>query len=572
VLQDYTPWGAEQEVIDEFPAFSFILGDMHPHVLTLPFVLLALALALNVYVCIANNGKQKTINNEKQDTADDAQFTLRSLFTINNLRSFIADFPFTTWEFVIYALCLGGLGFLNTWDFPVYVFVVTAAYALALLHAVDLPRRTSQIASFIFRVAFLFICILLVGVVLYLPFWIGFRSQAGGILINLFNNTRLPQFLVMFGPLVFIAGVFIVGQVQRSGVQVQEIGKWTLFVTLSVLSALVLVLGFVLLLIWLDVIPAQGTMAYVAAWARGEPIPYLENVPNARALISQRLLLRLLNPWTSLVLIAFLVTIVLLFVKQAKAATGDESRVSLVRNFVFLLFATGTLLTLSVEYIFLRDVFSARMNTVFKFYFQAWIIWAIAGAYVLACFFRQGRTVAITAAMLLVAAGLVYPMLAIPARSSEQGGPLTLDGAAYLAEMAADDYVAIAWLNENVSGAPVILETPGGAYEYQGRVSAHTGLPTLLGWAGHERQWRGNYDEQALREPDIETLYTSVDPVEVLSLLDKYSVSYVYVGPLERGRYPAAGLAKFAGMMETVYDTGVVTIYRHYPNNTDNQL
>jgi uncharacterized membrane protein len=198
-------------------------------------------------------------------------------------------------------------------------------------------------------------------------------------------------------------------------------------------------------------------------------------------------------------------------------------------------------------------------------------MWAIAGAYALACFFRQGRTMAIVAAMLLIAAGLVYPVLAIPARSSEQSGALTLDGAAYLAEMVTDDYIAIAWLNENVSGAPVILETPGGAYEYQGRVSAHTGLPTLLGWAGHERQWRGNYDEQALREPDIETLYTSVDPVEVLSLLDKYSVSYIYVGPLERGRFPAAGLAKFAGMMETVYDTGAVTIYRHYPSNTDNQ-
>ena len=60
-------------------------------------------------------------------------------------------------------------------------------------------------------------------------------------------------------------------------------------------------------------------------------------------------------------------------------------------------------------------------------------------------------------------------------------------------------------------------------------------------------------------------IYTGVNPVEVLSLLDEYGVSYVYVGPTERARYPAAGLAKFAGMLEIVYDTGAVTIYRHYP-------
>jgi uncharacterized membrane protein len=120
-------------------------------------------------------------------------------------------------------------------------------------------------------------------------------------------------------------------------------------------------------------------------------------------------------------------------------------------------------------------------------------------------------------------------------------------------------------LNANVDGAPVILEAPGDrfrAYVYEGRVAAHTGLPTLLGWAGHEHQWRGSGDEQALREPDIETLYTSVDPDEVLTLLDKYGISYVYVGPLERERYPAAGLAKFAEVMQVVYDTGPVTIYR----------
>lgn len=61
-----------------------------------------------------------------------------------------------------------------------------------------------------------------------------------------------------------------------------------------------------------------------------------------------------------------------------------------------------------------------------------------------------------------------------------------------------------------------------------------TGLPTLLGWAGHEGQWRGSYDVQSARDPDIMTLYNTPDPQAAVSLLEEYGVTYVYVGPLER--------------------------------------
>jgi YYY domain-containing protein len=547
VLKDYDLRGAAQLVIDESPVFSFILGDMHPHVLALPFVLLAIALALNLYIRIVIKGKQQMANGQPRTGIGSSQLAI--------------------WEFFIYALCLGGLGFLNTWDFPIYLFVVTVACALALLRTDrgHQPLHLGWITNHAPQVIGFFFSLLVAGVLLFLPFWIGFQSQAGGILINLFNPTRLPQFLVMFGPLLFIAAIFIIDQARRGGVRVHEIGKWTLVVALSILGALVLVLGLAILLIRLDVIPAHGAMAYLAAWVRSEPIPYLEGVANAHSIVTQRMLLRLFSPWTALCLVAFLVASVFAILKQMATVAGD---VPIVRDFVLFLLATGTLLALSVEYIFLRDIFLTRMNTVFKFYFQAWVMWGIAGAYALAHFIKQRRAVVVIVAVLLVAAGLIYPVLAIPARAGEYGGSPTLDGAEYLAGMYPDDYYAIAWLNENVSGAPVILEAPGGAYVYESRVSAHTGLPTLLGWAGHEHQWRGNYDEQARREPDIETLYTSVNPEEVLSLMDKYNISYVYVGPVERSRYPAAGLTKFAGFMDIVYDTGAVTIY-HYQHSVD---
>ena len=89
-----------------------------------------------------------------------------------------------------------------------------------------------------------------------------------------------------------------------------------------------------------------------------------------------------------------------------------------------------------------------------------------------------------------------------------------------------------------------------------------TGLPTLLGWGGHEGQWRGDFSVQSAREPDIETIYNSLDIGTVRELLDKYDITYVYVGPLERAKYDPRGLEKFGQFMDVVYQQGNVTIYK----------
>ena len=300
VLQDYTPWGAEQEVIDEFPAFSFLLGDMHPHVLALPFVLLALTLALDLYLRIMH-GESPTTNAGHSGRAE-------SRFTPH----------ISLWEFFVYALCLGGLGFLNTWDFPIYLFVFVAAYILAHSRGAHYAiTHHAALRYYALRFTFLFIPLLILGVVLYFPFWIGFQSQAGGVLVNLFNATRLLQFLIMFGPLFFIVVAFVADQARRRGVPAHEVVRWTFVVALSILGVLVVLLGLTVLLIWWGVIPDQGPAAYVAAWLRGGPIPGLEDVADARALIWSSLLARLLNPWVALGLVALLTTIVFILVRKS---------------------------------------------------------------------------------------------------------------------------------------------------------------------------------------------------------------------------------------------------------------
>ena len=124
------------------------------------------------------------------------------------------------------------------------------------------------------------------------------------------------------------------------------------------------------------------------------------------------------------------------------------------------------------------------------------------------------------------------------------------------------DYAAIRWLQENASGNPVILEAVGGQYSWGGRISAHTGLPTVLGWAGHEYQWRGSTPEPAIREQEIQTIYTSPFWSETQNLLDKYGVEYVIVGPLEWSTYGQVPLVKFDRALETVFEAEGIKIYR----------
>jgi len=239
-------------------------------------------------------------------------------------------------------------------------------------------------------------------------------------------------------------------------------------------------------------------------------------------------------------------------------------------QFSLLLLIAGAALTLAPEYVYLKDIFGVRINTVFKFYFQAWVLWAIASAGAVYTMLASegrlgsaGRKLFGGGLALVVGLGLVYPLLTLSDRRDESQQAPTLDGTAYFARERPSDYAAVQWLNEHVQGTPVILEKPTpGSYDYEGRVSAQTGLPTLVGWGFHEEQWRGNRVEQDKRIPLIQELYATGDPQRTLTLLYEYDITYVYVGSLERNEYPASGLRKFDRLMDVVYDHDGVTIYR----------
>jgi YYY domain-containing protein len=562
VVHDYTLTGEDQEVIDEFPFFSFLNGDLHPHTLAYPFAFLAISLALNIY-----RGKEQDASSQTQETEAKVQ-EARSKMQGFQLASRLLQRIVLPWpDLLLYAICLGALGFLNTWDFPIYLFVVVAAFALRRWREAGMLNN-KVITDVIMLGAILGV----LGFVLYLPFYVSFQSQARGILPNLLNGTRFPQFLVMFGQFVVPGALFILALAAlRSQVSAWRYWLGALGWSFALLLALTLV-GLAL-----GIVSPDGRMV-LTALRTGQAIPGL-GVQDVGMAVSMRLLDRLGDPWTALLLALTVVVIWKLISQSMSQSTrqpanplDEESKeAEPLRNptvpFLLLLFLAGAGLALSVEFVYLADTFGTRMNTVFKFYYQVWALWGVGAACAIgmmlddAALWTPFRIVTGVATALLVAGGLVYPIMAITT-SGDQAHP-TLDGTAWIAQQSPDDYAAIEWLNQNVPDSPVILEAPGQSYHAElSRVSAFTGLPTVMGWDYHELQWRGTYDEAGRRKDDIEKLYTTRDTQETLTLLDKYAISYVYVGPAERGMFPATSLQKFDTLMDIAFQQGNVTIYK----------
>jgi uncharacterized membrane protein len=212
------------------------------------------------------------------------------------------------------------------------------------------------------------------------------------------------------------------------------------------------------------------------------------------------------------------------------------------------------------------------MNTVFKFYYQAWMLLALASAYGLGRLAGSEAPVWLKApalgfAALLIAAGLIYPLAATPNKANRFLGEPTLDGLAFLRQGQAPDVAAIEWIRANVSPDAVVVESSGNSYvtEGGGRVSMSTGNPTLLGWDFHEMQWRGEtYGEVVAGRPEaLDQIYRFAAAGELPGLLAEWDADFVYVGDLERQKYGIgeAALDRFDRALRRVYDRDGVIIY-----------
>ena len=202
------------------------------------------------------------------------------------------------------------------------------------------------------------------------------------------------------------------------------------------------------------------------------------------------------------------------------------------------------------EFVYVRDIYengNARANTMFKLTYQAYILFGMTmgyGIYRLIAVSKQKIFRILSGAGLVVLIWTVgYFGNAVHSWFGEVWDPSQyqgLDATTFLESDFPQDAAAIRWLKENIEGAPVVLEANGDSYTGYERVSASTGLPTVLGWYVHEWLWRNDVPDLNEKSADIETIYTSADEETVKELIRRYDISYIFVGGQEQEKYGTA--------------------------------
>lgn len=498
--------------ITEFPFFSFLLGDLHPHVMAIPVVLLALGLALAWW-----RGR-------------------RRLDWRTHVRA--------PWPGIAVALVLGGLAFQNTWDVITFCCVFAGA---VLLRNLRRERALPAIGNSLTYLAPVFV----LAVIAYLPWYLTFSSQASGLYAYVGEGTRPAHAFLQFGPLLAAALVALTWALRGTNPRV-------------LLDSLAFALPAPLL-------PFLG-WALLAA-ARGD----LHNGFEARGA----------GGWVTLA--AYGVATWLL----AGATIATAWRRSAAAGVVALA-GVGALLLYGAELFLIKDIFfdsAPRLNTVFKLSYQAWVLLSLAGGVALAVAVRRAMQLRPTfawlaaPALVLVAAGLVYPLIAMPNRTNgfSSSGDNTADGLAFLARNDPDEYALTRWIADHTNAGDVVIETTGRRYavgedgqvrlvdasvDYSdaGRIAARTGSSTPIGWYFHEVQWRGvsaaNNEQFSARQEMVDAVYLNDDPADVLRLMRRLDAEFVVVGREELRRYPREHMTPFDTFLDTVFESGDLRVYR----------
>lgn len=506
VVSDLDVFGNPIEVIDEFPFFSFLLGDLHPHVLAIPLVLVLVGMAIEFF----NRGKRALSESQTGFLGSQRVFLLITGFV------------------------LGALGFTNTWDLPIY-------FGLFLILIVLFGTQSSGLnADSLYQVMVSAGILLVAAVLPFLPFYVAFSSQAGGFFPNLVNPTRAAQLWVMFLPLfipVFILLIYANHEKKTRWIQGLMFGA-----------------GFTLALFLFSL--ALGFMINIAS--QGASLN-LFGALDLNDLIKEGLVRRGYQILTLVTLVGVIGLSLGLLLDRDRKLDMDDLAAALT--------LLAGMLLIAPEFVYLRDQFGTRMNTIFKFYYQAWILLAIVSAYsvarIIAMKDRLWSGLLFTVVAISTLIGFAYPTLALPQKLDigREGkfSELSLDGASQLERYAPNVIAAARWLESKPSA--VIAEAVGGSYTEYARFATFSGQSAVLGWPGHESQWRGSYDLIPGRENDIRTLYETDDPEIAQLMLDRYLIDYVMVSDLERSAYQV-NLEKFDALLPVVWESGSVRIYQ----------
>ena len=532
--QEWWYWNATrvmaQGEINEFPFFSYLYGDLHAHVMALPFTVLTLGLGLMA---------MRRLQAVSAETDWDALATPGAW-----VRWVTLYLPQLAGPLLALSLSLGALWCINTWDWPTYTGVACVALLLGGSHG----RRTGRLKALGAAAGLAFLVVLL-SRALYQPYHAHYGMAYSKIALWKGARTSLGALLTIYALPLFV------------------LGAWLVRCTRS--NALAVVWRYVALTRRYG---SRRTRQLMGVLMRHDLS--LDGLFGAAMLCLAIMLLAALGGQWTLGVAAPLGLLALCELLSAP---------TLERRLIALLAGSMLFLMLLVDWVVLGgDV--GRMNTVFKFSLQAWVLGGLASPLALGRLLQRGarwQGWAKAVLVLLLCAVALYPPLATYGRIHDRWPESTyrgLDGSAFMTEATyqdgevrytlAHDLSAVHWLQAHVSGSPVIIEAVTPLYRWGGRVSVHTGLPTVLGWDWHQRQQRASVSGHVVdwRLEDVDRCYNSLDVEEALRIIARYDVALIYVGEVERAYYDAAGLAKFDAMvgssLELVYDQWPVRIYQ----------
>ncbi len=421
------------KTIHEFPCYSFVLGDLHAHVVNIIFVLLMAGLLYAWF---------QTVRRSRTDSIQDTD-------ALNKGEELTTPRPLAEPHLLLAGFLLGLYRLNNYWDFIIY-FVVASGTALWINLIEEKKHWLAAIGRTIGQALILFAAANLTSI----PFSVLFESMVTGVAFAQYHSL-FYQLMVLWGLPLALGGFFVISQVLKAHVKKEF------------------------------------------------------SLP------------RLMN----------------------RMKTPDL--------FVILLFICASGLILIPELVYVRDIYegsgNARANTMFKLTYQAYMMFGMVMGYVIwnTLAFKASR-----AARAFCTVGLVLLCLTFGYFGNcvnvwyggwkDPGSRAGLNAVMFLHSEFSEDVGGIDWLKTNVPGTQVVLEANGDSYTDYCRVSAMTGLPTVLGWYVHEWLWREDPEDLNQKASDVERIYTSSNMELVRALLRNYEVSYIFVGEKEREKYADA--------------------------------
>ena len=507
---DYDFWAPTRVIpgtVNEFPWFTFIYGDLHPHLMNLGFTAIALLGAL-------------------------------ALVALGERRRRGGLVPTAAWLAVLglQAFVLGLHRVTNPWDFPTYLLITLVTLGYALLRA-DLARGRNAIAL----VAAAGIGITTVSHLLFLPFHQHYVDFFSGVSPTP-ETTSAFQWLLIFGlptAVVLTLGVAMLAPKLRALLQSAHLT--TRNVAAAVSAGMVLVALVASLVAGNEswsarvLLAALAAIIGTAAWqARDEP---LRVVPLA----------------------FFGAAVLLTAIPEFVTVRDDIGRLNTVFKLhlqAWVLAGLGAAIALPqvIQAVWMRR---SRRSLGLR---SAWTA-SIAALVAIALIYPLAATPhKLGLRIQQLPPNLDGEAFLDGAEITDQGARIGLTS----------DLAALRWLRESVPGAPTIVEAPTTIYRWGGRVSVYTGLPAVVGWDWHSRQQHWGYVHQVdARLTDMQELFTTADPTRARELLDRYNVDLIYIGELERAHHDGVSLTKFEQMshlgVTPEYVKGKVTIYRVTP-------